>query len=278
MTAAKKAAAEAIPIKTADELAQMRVACKLAAAVLDYIEPFVTAGTSTGELDRLCHEFIVGNGAKPAALGYCPPGHIPFPKSVCISLNHQVCHGVPQASTILKSGDILNIDVAIVKDGWYGDTSRMFTVGSITRKAEHICEVAHEALQRGIAVVREGARLGDVGNAIQKFVESWGCSVVRDYCGHGLGKEFHEPPQVLHFGAAGSGPTLKENMVFTIEPMVNAGRAAIKVLPDKWTVVTRDRSLSAQWEHTVRVTKDSCEILTPAHQSDPSQYMQKTQA
>lgn len=268
--AARSGTKAPIQIKTAEEIAQMRAACQLAAAVLDYIEPFVTTGATTGEIDRLCHAFIVEHGGTPAALNYCPPGHPPYPKSVCTSINHQVCHGIPSADIVLKSGDILNIDIAVIKDGWYGDTSRMFTIGAVSRKAEHICEVAHEALQRGIAAVREGATVGDIGHAIQAYVEKWGCSIVRDFCGHGLGRDFHEPPQVLHYGAAGSGATLKENMVFTIEPMVNAGRAAVKVLSDKWTVVTRDRSLSAQWEHTVRVTKTGSEILTASHNAAAS--------
>lgn len=251
-----------IPIKTAEEVAQMRVACRLAADVLDFVGDYVREGVTTAYLDKLCHDYMRDNGATPATLNYCPPGHTPYPKATCISLNHQVCHGIPSDAVFLKSGDILNIDITVIKAGWHGDTSRMFTVGEVSRKAAHICEVTREALRRGIGAVREGAYLGDIGHTIQRYVESWRYSVVRDYCGHGIGRRFHEPPQVMHFGAAGSGPMLRANMIFTIEPMVNAGRAKVKALADKWTVVTRDRSLSAQWEHTVRVTADGAEILT----------------
>ena len=252
----------AIPIKTDAEIEKMRTAGRLAAAVLDYVAPYVKPGVSTEELNTLCHDFIIAHDATPAPLNYAPPGHTPYPKSICTSLNHQVCHGIPDAERILKDGDILNIDVTVVKDGWHGDTARMFAVGRASRKAEHLCDTARDCLWRGIEAVRAGARLGDVGHVIQKCAERHRYAVVRDFCGHGLGRKFHELPQVMHYGNAGEGATLRPNMVFTIEPMVNAGRSAVKVLADGWTVVTRDRSLSAQWEHTVRVTDDGCEVLT----------------
>lgn len=253
---------DAISIKTDEEIEKMRIAGRLAASVLDYVEPHVRVGISTDELNTLCHDYIVRHGAVPAPLHYTPSGHQPYPKSICTSLNHQVCHGIPHAERLLKDGDVLNIDVTVLKDGWHGDTARMFAVGSPSRKAEHLCEAARTCLWRGIGKVKSGAKLGDIGHAIQQYAEENRYAVVRDFCGHGLGKKFHEPPQVLHYGRPGEGIELRTNMVFTIEPMINAGRAAVKVLADGWTVVTRDRSLSAQWEHTVRVTDDGCEVLT----------------
>lgn len=266
---------KSIPIKTEAEIEKMRAAGRLAADVLDYVAPYVKPGVATEYLNTLCHDYIVGHGATPAPLHYAPPGHSPYPKSICISLNHQVCHGIPDAQRILKDGDILNIDVTVRKDGWHGDTGRMFSVGKSSRKAEHLCETARHCLWEGIAAVRDGAQLGDIGHAIQQCAEKNRYTIVRDFCGHGLGRQFHEPPQVLHFGNAGEGMVLRPNMVFTIEPMVNAGRSAVKVLADGWTVVTRDRSLSAQWEHTVRVTDGGYEVLTlsaderEAHKNNP---------
>ena len=249
-------------IKTDTDIEKMRIACRLAADVLDYVAPYVQPGVNTDYLNTLCHDYIVSYGAIPAPLNYSPPGHQPYPKSICTSVNHQVCHGIPTAERILKNGDILNIDVTVIKDGWYGDTARMFAVGKQSRKAEHLCKVAYDCLWQAIKVVRNGARLGDIGHAIQQYVESNHYSVVRDFCGHGLGQRFHEPPQILHYGQPNSGAEMKTNMVFTIEPMINAGRPSVKVLSDGWTVVTRDRSLSAQWEHTVRVGDSGNEVLT----------------
>jgi len=246
-----------VPIKTPNELEKMRVAGRLAASVLDMIEPHVRPGVTTEELDRLCHEFIVDElGATPAPLNYRG-----FPKSVCISLNHQVCHGIP-GPRVLKKGDILNIDVTVIKDGYHGDTSRMFFAGEPSRSARRVCDVAYGALVAGIRAVAPGAHLGDIGHAVQQYAESHHCSVVREYCGHGIGRGFHEEPQVLHYGKPGSGIELEPGMTFTIEPMINAGKRQVKVLADQWTVVTKDHSLSAQWEHTIAVTDGGYEIFT----------------
>mgnify|MGYP002738544380 CR=1 FL=1 len=251
-----------IVIKTAEEIAHMRVACRLAAEVLDYIEPFVKPGVTTGELDRLCHDYMVNvQDTIPAPLNYAPPGYSPYPKSICTSINHQVCHGVP-GERVLKAGDILNIDVTVIKDGYHGDTSKMFMVGKVAEWAERLAKVTQECMYKGIELVKPGTRLGDIGEVIQKHAEKNGFSVVREYCGHGIGAVFHEEPQVLHYGKAGTGMELKEGMTFTIEPMINEGARHTKVLPDGWTVVTKDRKLSAQWEHTVAVTEDGVEILT----------------
>ena len=254
--------ADNIPIKSAAEVAKMRVAGKLAAQVLDYIAAFVAPGVSTGELDRLCNLYIVKHGAVAAPLNYAPAGHAPYPKSVCTSINHQVCHGIPDFSRLLKDGDIVNIDVTVVKDGWHGDTSRMFYAGTPSVLGRRLCETTQECLWHGIRAVAPGALLSDIGRAIQRHAESFGYSVVRDFCGHGLGNKFHEPPQVLHYHTGGTSLVLRENMIFTIEPMINAGKPDTKVLNDGWTAVTRDRSLSAQWEHTVRVAADGYEVLT----------------
>ena len=254
--------AAAIPIKTDAQIDKMRTAGKLAAAVLDHVAPHVVPGISTGELDKLCHEFIVANDATPAPLNYAPHGHNPYPKSVCTSINNQVCHGIPDFSRTLKNGDILNIDVTVIKDRWHGDTGRMFYIGKPPILARRLCEVARECLWHGIQAVRPGGLLSDIGDAIQPHAEAHGFSVVRDFCGHGLGCSFHELPQVLHHREKMPRTLLRENMVFTIEPMINAGKHDIKVLPDGWTAVTRDRSLSAQWEHTVRVSSDGYEVLT----------------
>ncbi|MEW6166271.1 MAG: type I methionyl aminopeptidase [Pseudomonadota bacterium] len=252
-----------ITIKTAEEQQKMREAGAAAASVLTMIEPHVKAGVSTDELDRLCHDYIVRElGDVPAPLNYgAAPGRPPFPKSICTSVNHVVCHGIPGAK-VLKKGDIVNIDVTVIKDGFHGDTSRMFYVGEPSILARRLCETTREAMIEGIKVVAPGARLGDIGHAIQRHVEQRGFSVVREYCGHGIGRVFHEEPQVLHYGRPGTGLELQPGMTFTIEPMVNAGRADVRLLPDGWTVVTKDHSLSAQWEHTVLVTETGYEVLT----------------
>jgi len=252
-----------ITIKTPEEIEKMRVAGRLGSEVLDYITPFVKAGISTGELDRLCHRYMVDvQGCIPAPLDYAPPGYVPYPKSICTSVNHQVCHGVPNDKVILKKGDIVNLDITVIKDGYHGDTSRMFSVGETSIRAKRLCQITYECMWLGIAQVRPGGHLGDIGAAIQKHAESNGFSVVREFCGHGIGAKFHEEPQVLHYGKAGTGVELKPGMIFTIEPMINAGKAAISELPDGWTIVTRDRSLSAQWEHMVLVTETGVEVLT----------------
>jgi methionyl aminopeptidase len=249
---------EARRIKLHDEAGfdGMRKAGRLAAETLDFITPHVAPGVSTGELDRLCHDFIRDHGAIPAPLNYRG-----FPKSICTSINHVVCHGIP-GDKRLAEGDILNVDVTVILDGWHGDTSRMYGVGKVGVKAQKLIDVTYEAMMRGIAEVKPGARLGDIGWAIQNFAEGHRYSVVRDFCGHGIGKVFHDSPSVLHFGNPGTGPVIKQGMFFTIEPMINAGRYEVKVLEDGWTAVTRDRSLSAQFEHSIGVTADGCEIFT----------------
>ncbi len=247
-------------IKSPAEIEKMRLAGRLAADVLDMIEPHVVAGVSTEELDRLCHAYMVDvQGTIPACLGYGDP---PFPKSTCISVNHVICHGIPAATKILKQGDIVNIDVTVIKDGWHGDTNRTFLVGDCSIMAKRLVRVTYEALWRAIDLVKPGATLGDLGHTIQKFAEGEGFSVVREFCGHGIGLGFHEEPQVLHFGRPGTGLVLEEGMTFTIEPMINVGKKDLKVLNDGWTVVTRDRSLSAQFEHMLAVTRDGCQVLT----------------
>lgn len=240
----------------------MRVACRLASEVLDYITPFVKPGVTTGELDRLCHEFMLQvQGTVPAPLNYQPPGYPPYPKATCISVNDVICHGIPGDKT-LKNGDALNIDVTVIKDGYFGDTSRMFIVGEGSILARRLVQTTFECMWLGIEQVRPGARLGDIGYAIQRHAEAAGYSVVREYCGHGIGTVFHEDPQVVHYGRAGTGLELQAGMIFTIEPMINAGRRDIRTMPDQWTVKTRDRSLSAQWEHTVLVTPEGYDVLT----------------
>ena len=246
-----------IVIHDARGFAGMRTAGRLAAKTLDYITPHVAAGTTTEALDRLCHDFIVGHGAVPAPLGYRG-----FPKSICTSVNHVVCHGIPTERKVLLDGDILNIDVTVIVDGWHGDTSRMFYIGKPSVKARRLVEVTYEAMMRGIEVVKPGATLGDIGHAIQSHAEKSRFSVVRDFCGHGLGRIFHTAPSILHYGRPGTGPVLREGMFFTIEPMINAGRYEVKVLEDGWTAVTRDKSLSAQFEHSLGVTADGFEIFT----------------
>ena len=249
---------DASRIKIHDAVAfdAMRKAGRLAAETLDYVTPHVEPGITTGELDKLCHDYIVSHEAIPAPLGYRG-----FPRSICTSINHVVCHGIPGDRKLLD-GDIINIDVTTIVDGWHGDTSRMFYVGKVGIKAQRLVDITYDAMMRGIESVKPGAHLGDIGQAIQTFAEGARFSVVRDFCGHGIGRVFHDSPSVLHFGRKGMGPTLKEGMFFTVEPMINAGRREVKVLEDGWTAVTRDRSLSAQFEHTVGVTKDGVEIFT----------------
>jgi len=251
-----------IQIKTPEEIEKMRVAGRLAAEVLDFIAPRVRPGITTGEIDRLCHEYMVKvQKTVPAPLNYAPPGYQPYPKSICTSINHQVCHGIPGEKQ-LKHGDIVNIDVTVIKDGYHGDTSRMFYAGEPAIQARRLCEITYECMWLGIQTVKPGARLGDIGAAIQKHAEEQGYSVVREFCGHGIGSKFHEEPQVLHYGRTGTGIPLQPGMIFTIEPMINAGKAGIRELADGWTIVTKDHSLSAQWEHTVLVTDTGHEVLT----------------
>ena len=258
-----------ITIKTPEDIEKMRIAGRLASEVLDYITPFVQPGITTGELDRLCHDYMVNEqGCVPAPLNYAPPGHQPYPKSICASVNHQVCHGVP-GDKKLRNGDIVNLDITVIKDGWHGDTSRMFVVGTPSILARRLIDMTYECMWKGIAMVRPGAHLGDIGHAIQKYAEANGFTVVREFCGHGIGLEFHEEPQVLHYGKAGTGVVLASGMTFTIEPMINAGRRDIRMLGDGWTVVTKDHSLSAQWEHTLLVTETGCEVLTVSAGSPP---------
>ena len=248
-----------VTLKTPEEQDKMREAGRLAAQVLDMIGEHVRPGVTTDELNTRCHDFMVDTlGTTPAPLNYHG-----FPKSICTSINHVVCHGIP-GDKKLKKGDALNIDITLIKDGYHGDSSRMFFAGEPSIKARRLSDVAEAAMYEGIAAVRPGATLGDIGAVIQTYVEAQRCSVVRDYCGHGIGLGFHEEPQVLHYGEPGTGLRLEAGMTFTIEPMVNAGKRHVKVLPDGWTVVTKDHSLSAQWEHTVLVTADGVEILTPS--------------
>lgn len=254
----------AVLIKTPDEIEKMRVAGRLAADVLRMIRPHVVAGVTTGELDSICHDYIVNTQkAVPAPLNYRG-----FPRSICTSVNHQVCHGIP-GDRRLKKGDMVNIDVTVIKDDYHGDTSKMYFVGEPPVQARRLATVAHECMLKGISLVRPGAQLGDIGHAIQRHAETNRFSVVREYCGHGIGRGFHEDPQVLHYGEPGTGMELVPGMIFTIEPMINAGRKDVKLLADGWTVVTRDHSLSAQWEHTILVTSNGHEILTLAPGDEP---------
>ena len=251
-----------ITLKNETDIKKMRVAGQLASEVLDFITPFVKPEITTEEIDNLCHNFMVEEQKTiPAPLNYAPPGHTPYPKSLCTSVNNQICHGIP-GPKVLKKGDIVNIDITVIKDGYHGDTSRMFYVGEPTILAKRLCETTYKSMWHGISQVKPGNHLGDIGYAIQNYAEDHGFSVVREFCGHGIGKAFHEDPQILHYGNPGDGIELKKGMVFTIEPMINAGKREIKMLSDGWTVVTKDRSLSAQWEHTILVTKDSFEVLT----------------
>ncbi len=252
-----------VSIKTPEEVEKMRIAGRLAAEVLHMIAPHVQPGTTTDELNRLCHEYIVNvQQAIPAPLNYHG-----FPKSICTSLNHQVCHGIP-SDKVLKNGDIVNIDITVIKDAYHGDTSKMFFVGEPSVVAKRVTRISYESMRIGIEMVRPGIRLGDIGYAIQSHAESNNCSVVREYCGHGIGRVFHEDPQVLHYGTPGTGLALEPGMTFTIEPMINVGKRHVKLLPDGWTVVTKDRSLSAQWEHTVLVTDSGVEVLTKRPEDD----------
>jgi methionyl aminopeptidase len=247
----------AVTIKTSAEIEKMRIAGQLAGDVLRMIRPHVVPGVTTDELDRICHDYIVNvQQAIPAPLNYRG-----FPKSICTSVNHVVCHGIP-SNKVLRKGDMVNIDITVIKDGFHGDTSKMFFVGEPSVAALRLASISHECLVRGIAIVRPGVRLGDIGQTVQEHAEANHCSIVREYCGHGIGREFHEDPQVLHYGRKGTGILLEAGMTFTIEPMVNAGKRHTKLLPDGWTVVTKDHSLSAQWEHTILVTKTGHEVLT----------------
>ena len=258
-----------IVLKTGDDIVGMRVAGRLASEVLDLLTPQVRQGVTTLELDQLAHQHIVEvQRGIPATLGYQPPGYPPYPASLCASINHQVCHGIPNGRA-LKNGDIVNIDVTVIKDGWHGDTSRMFIVGEGSIQSRRLVQHTYEAMWKGIVRVKPGARLGDIGHAIQTFAESAGFSVVREFCGHGVGRKFHEEPQVLHYGRAGTLDELVPGMIFTIEPMINAGRREIREMGDGWTIVTKDRSLSAQWEHTVLVTETGYEVLTLSAGSPP---------
>lgn len=246
-----------ITIKTPEEIAKMRVAGRLAAEVLEMIEPYVKAGITTDELNQICHDYIVNvQKAIPAPLNY-----MGFPKSICTSVNHQVCHGIPGPKK-LKDGDIINIDITVIKDEYHGDTSKMFVIGKPSILSERLIRITQECLYLGIQQVKPGAHFGDIGAVIQQYAESNRFSVVREYCGHGIGKIFHEPPNVVHFGKPGTGELIKAGMIFTIEPMINAGKKEVKLLPDNWTVVTKDHSLSAQWEHTILVTETGHEVLT----------------
>ncbi len=246
-----------ISIKTPEEIEKMRIAGRLAAEQLEMIEPYIRAGVTTDELDRICHDYTINvQDAIPAPLDYRG-----FPKSICASVNHQVCHGIP-GDRKLKNGDVLNIDITVIKDGFHGDTSKMFFIGEPSVIAKRLSDTAYECMCTGIHRVKPGARLGDIGHAIQRLAESRRYSVVREYCGHGIGRKFHEDPQVLHYGKPGTGVVLQQGMTFTIEPMINVGKRHTKVLKDGWTVVTKDHSLSAQWEHTILVTADGYEVLT----------------
>ena len=257
-----------IYIKNEAEIEKMRVACKIAAEVLDYITPFIKVGITTGELDRLCHEYMNSREVIPAPLNYCPPGYKPYPKATCISVNDVICHGIP-GGKFLKKGDILNIDITVIKDGYHGDTSRMYVVGEPSLQARRLNQVTYDCMWIGIAQVKDGAYFGDIGYAIQQYAEKNGFSVVREFCGHGIGKGFHEEPQVLHYGKPKTLGQMRTGMIFTIEPMINAGRREIRAGTDGWTVKTKDRSLSAQWEHTVLVTPTGYEVLTVSPEMPP---------
>jgi len=249
-------------LKSAEDIVGMRIAGKLAAEVLDFIAPHVKAGITTGEIDRLCHEYMVSvQGTIPAPLNYCPPGYTPYPKAICTSVNDVVCHGIP-GDKVLKNGDVINLDVTVIKNRYHGDTSRMFFIGEPSILAKRLNEITFECMWLGISKIKPGAHLGDIGFAIQQHAEKAGYSVVREFCGHGIGTVFHEEPQVLHYGRPGTLEQLAAGMVFTVEPMINAGRREIREMGDGWTIKTKDRSLSAQWEHTVLVTPTGYEVLT----------------
>jgi methionyl aminopeptidase len=255
--------------KTPEGITALRTACRLASEVLDYLTPFIQPGITTLEIDRLAAAYMAQQGTVSATIGYQPPGYPPYPGHLCTSVNSVVCHGIPNTK-LLKHGDILNVDVTVIKDGWFGDNSRMFLIGDCSVAAKRLVNVTYEAMWKGIAQVRPGARLGDIGHAIQKFAEGHGFSIVREYCGHGIGQRFHEEPQVLHYGRPGTLEVLHPGMTFTIEPMINAGRREVKEQGnDGWTIVTKDRSLSAQWEHTILVTETGYEVLTLSSGSLP---------
>lgn len=267
-----------ISLKTAEDIEKMRIAGRLASEVLDFITPHVKTGVTTGALDQLCHDYMVNvQKTIPAPLNYAPPGYRPYPKSICTSVNHQVCHGIP-GERVLKNGDVVNIDITVIKDGYHGDTSRMFAVGEVSIAANRLSQITYECMWLGIDKVRPGATLGDIGHVIQHYAEKHGYSVVREFCGHGIGKKFHEEPQVVHYGKPGTLETLKAGMIFTIEPMINAGRREIRELGDGWTIVTKDHSLSAQWEHTVLVTETGYEILTISAGCPPAPHFITRQA
>ena len=252
----------AVTLKTPEEVEKMRVAGRLASEVLDFIMPYVKPGVTTGRLNDLCHAYMLNEQKTvPAPLNYAPPGYKPFPKSICTSVNHQVCHGIP-GDRVLKALDVVNIDVTVIKDGFHGDSSRMYYVGEPSIQARRLCDITYECMWIGISRVRPGSRLGDIGSAIQVHAEKHGFSIVREFCGHGIGRKFHEDPQILHYGRAGTGLQLEAGMTFTVEPMINAGKPAIRELADGWTIVTKDHSLSAQWEHTVLVTDTGYDVLT----------------
>ncbi|AUH51074.1 type I methionyl aminopeptidase [Chromobacterium sp. ATCC 53434] len=252
----------AIQLKDAQDIEKMRIAGRLASEVLDFITPHIKPGVTTEAIDKLCHDYMVNvQGTIPAPLNYAPDGHVPYPKSVCTSVNHVICHGIPNDKP-LKNGDIVNLDITVIKDGYHGDTSRMFYVGDVNPHARRLCKITYEAMWKGIEKVKPGATLGDIGYAVQSFAEAAGYSVVQEFCGHGIGKKFHEEPQILHYGRPGTGLEIQAGMIFTIEPMINQGKRHLRMLADGWTVVTKDRSLSAQWEHTVLVTETGYEILT----------------
>jgi methionyl aminopeptidase len=258
-----------VSLKSDDAIAKMRVAGRLASELLDYLTPHVLPGITTGEIDRLAHHYMVDvQHTIPATLNYAPPGHSPYPASLCTSVNHVVCHGIP-GDKKLRAGDIINVDVTVIKDDYHGDSSRMFFIGAPSIQSKRLVDVTYEAMWKGIRAVRPGAHLGDVGHVIQQHAETQGFSIVREFCGHGIGRQFHEEPQVLHYGRAGTGLKLQPGMIFTIEPMVNAGRPGIRGLADGWTIVTADHSLSAQWEHTVLVTPDGFEVLTVSAGTPP---------
>ena len=255
-------------IKTPDEITKMRIAGKLASDVLMMIKDHVKPGITTGELDNICHKYIVDvQSAIPAPLNYRG-----FPKSICTSVNHQICHGIPSDTKKLKNGDIVNIDVTVIKDGYHGDTSRMFMVGDASIQSKRLCEVTRQSMIEGIKVIKPGATTGDIGAAIQEYAESKNYSVVREYCGHGIGKKFHESPQILHYGKRNTGIKLEKGMIFTVEPMINVGSHKTKTLNDGWTVVTQDHQLSAQYEHTVLVTDDGFEVLTLRTEESKNEY------
>ncbi|OHX10652.1 type I methionyl aminopeptidase [Chromobacterium sphagni] len=251
-----------IHLKDAQDIEKMRIAGRLASEVLDFITPHIKPGVTTEAIDKLCHDYMVKEqGTIPAPLNYAPDGHIPYPKSICTSVNHVICHGIPNDKP-LKNGDIVNLDITVIKDGYHGDTSRMFYVGEVSPHARRLCKITYECMWKGIEKVKPGIKLGDIGYAIQSHAEAAGYSVVQEFCGHGIGKKFHEEPQILHYGRPGTGLEIQAGMIFTIEPMINQGKRHLRMLADGWTVVTKDRSLSAQWEHTVLVTETGYEILT----------------